>query len=314
MSRPGIAASAALCGAVGAGFYLTVLIGSPGSLILITMAQLPLFTAGLWLGVGAAALAALAATVILLAATGAISAAFFAAVMAGPVVVLVRQALSIRTRGDGAVDWSPAGPLATWLTGLALVGMALGMLLVGGTHGIEAVVRRSLGPALDRLMVESVPDREEIIRSVALILPGTLAASWMAMVATNGILAQGVLARFGANQRPSPDIAALRLAIWMPILFAVGALVAPLGGTMRLVGVNVMIVLVVPFCLAGLALVHTAARRLSHPFPVLVICYVLAALFGWPLLLIAVLGLCDAALGLRRHVPGRKSFGGRSDG
>jgi len=31
---------------------------------------------------------------------------------------------------------------------------------------------------------------------------------------------------------------------------------------MRLVGVNVIIILIVPFCLAGLAVLHTIARRL----------------------------------------------------
>ncbi|HJU15611.1 MAG TPA: DUF2232 domain-containing protein [Stellaceae bacterium] len=318
MSRLGIAAPAVLCGAVGAGFYLTMLTGSPGSLILISMAQLPLFAAGLWLGAGAAALAALAATGILLAATGAVSAAFFAAVMAMPVVVLVRQALLARTQSDGAVEWYPPGLLAGWLTGLALFGTVLGVVLAGGTHGIEAILRRALGPALDRLMVapglDGMPDRNDIVRSLALVLPGMLAVSWMAMVATNGILAQGVLARFGANRRPSPDIAALGLPPWMPLLFAAGAAAASFDGPARPFGVSVMILLFVPFCLAGLAVLHTAARRLSRPLPVLVIFYVLAALLGWPLLLTAVLGFVDGAFGLRRRFKGSRSCGGKTDG
>ncbi len=314
MSRRGMALSAALCGMVAAGFYLTVLTGSPGSLILIWMAPWPLFVAGLWLGAGAAGQAALAATVILLAVTDAASAAFFAAVMAGPVVVLVRQALLARRRSDGAIEWYPPGPLTVWLTGLAAMEAVLGLLLVGGPHGIEATVRESLGPVLDRLMIEPASAREEIIRSFALILPGIAAASWMMMVASNGILAQGVLSRFGVNRRPSPDIAALGLPIWMPILFVAGAAAAPFAGTAHLFGVNVMILLVVPFCLAGLAVLHTATRRLSRPLPALVVFYVLAALFGWPLLLAAVLGLFDATLGLRRYLAGGKFFGGRTDG
>lgn len=311
MNRRGTALAAALCGVAGAGFYLTVLTGSPGSLILIAMAQLPLFAAGLWLGAGAAAQAALAATAILFAATGAASAALFAAVMAAPVVVLVRQALSARPSGEGAVEWCPPGALTAWLTGLALLGAVLGAVLSGGSHGIEVSLRRSLGPALAHLMIEPSPEREAIIRSVALVLPGALALSWMAMVATNGILAQGVLARFGINRRPSPDLAALGLPVWMPVLFAAGAAAAPFGGTARFFGVNVMILLFVPFCLAGLAVLHTAARRLARPLPALIVFYMLAALFGWPLLLIAMLGLFDAALGLRRRLAGGKSLGRR---
>jgi hypothetical protein len=278
------------------------------------MAPLPLFVAGLWLGAGAAMQAALAATAILLAAIGVASATFFAMVMAAPVVMLVRQALLARRRSDGATEWYPPGPLTAWLTGLAGVETVLGVLLIGGPHGIEAALRAALGPMLARLMVEPASARDEIIRSFALILPGVAAWSWMMMVMLNGILAQGVLARFEINRRPSPDIATLGLPVWMPVLFAAGAAATLFGGTARLFGINVMILLIVPFCLAGLAVLHTATRRLSRPLPALVVFYVLAALFGWPLLLAAVLGLFDATLGLRRHLTGRKSFGGRTDG
>lgn len=312
MSRFGTAAAAALCGAVGAGFYLTVLTGSPGALILVSLTQLPLFAVGLWLGAEAAALAALAATAILFAASDAPGALFFAAIMAGPVVVLVRQALLARRREDGEVEWYPPGLLTAWMTGLALVGTALGVALAGGPPGIEAIVRQELAPvfAFARLQGTPVPDREAVIRLFALVLPGMFAASWMMMAVTNGILAQGVLARFGLNRRPSPDIAALGLPIWMPLLFAAGAAAATLGGNARAFGINVMILLAVPFCLAGLAVFHAAARRLSRPLPAFIVFYVLAALFGWPLLLAAVLGLCDTTLGLRRRLASGKSFGG----
>src|SRR5579875_2529194 len=156
--------------------------------------QLPLFAPGLWLGTGAAALAALVATAILSAATGSSAAAFFAAVTAAPVVVLVRLALSARGRDEGTREWYPPGLLTAWMTALALLGTVLGVLMIGGIHGIETALGRALGPALDRLAVAPVSERRDIIRSLALILPGMLALSWMTIVVTNGILAQGVLA------------------------------------------------------------------------------------------------------------------------
>ena len=60
-------AAASACGLVAALFYLSVLTGSSGSLILVYLVQLPLFGAGLSLGVKAAAIAmavATAATVV----------------------------------------------------------------------------------------------------------------------------------------------------------------------------------------------------------------------------------------------------------
>ena len=98
MGRPGIAATGALLGALGAALYLAVLTGSPGALILVYLAQLPLFAAGLWLGVAAAAAAALTASMVLLAAGGMVAAMLFAGLYAAPVVLLVRQALLARQR------------------------------------------------------------------------------------------------------------------------------------------------------------------------------------------------------------------------
>src|SRR4051812_50051280 len=54
-----------VCGGLAAGPYLLVLAGSTGSMILVYLAQLPLFAAGLWLGTGAAAAAGVIAALIL---------------------------------------------------------------------------------------------------------------------------------------------------------------------------------------------------------------------------------------------------------
>ena len=57
----------------------------------------------------------------------------------------------------------------------------------------------------------------------------------------------------------------------------------------------------VAFCLGGLAVLHAAVRRLSHPTMILVFFYTTAALFGWPFLVVAILGLLESWLGLRRR-------------
>ena len=298
MSRIG---AATLCGALSASPYLLALSGWPGSVILVYIAQLPLFFAGLWLGVGASALAGLAASVILFAAGNVMTAAVFAGLNALPVVLLVRQSLRARPGVGGAVEWYTPGLLTAWLTGLGLAAIAAAFLVLGGPQQVQAVLRDVLSPALGRGFGGDISDSDELISFAAFILPGVVATSWMIMTATNGSLAQGVLARFGACWRPSPDLAALELPIWVPLLlgFAAGATV--LGGTARFIGINVMITLAVPFCLAGLAVLHTMARRFSRPAVLLAGFYVLAGVFGWPLLLAAVLGLLDSSLGIRRR-------------
>jgi hypothetical protein len=276
--------------------------GSPGSIILIYLAQLPLFVVGLWLGVAASAMAGLAASLILATMGNLVAVAIFAGLNAAPVVLLVRQALLARPGADGAVEWYPPGLLTVWLTGLGMAATAAALFALGGPEGIGAELREMLMPALSRRSDGGAADHNELLDAAAIVLPGILGVSWMVMTVTNGCLAQGVLARFGAAWRPSPDLAALTLPIWMPILLAAGTAAIAIGGTARLLGINLMIVLTVPFCLAGLAVLHTAARRFPRPAVLLTTIYVLAGVFGWPLLLIALLGLLEASLGLRRRL------------
>lgn len=309
-------AAGVLLGALGAALYLAVLTGSPGALILAYLAQLPLFAAGLWLGVGSAAAAGVAACVILLTAGGLLAAALFAALYAVPVVLLVRQALLARRGAEGGLEWYSPGLLTAWLTALGLVALAGAVLFLGGPDHIEALLRATLAPAVDRFVDESGSSREALTALLALVIPGAVAASWMMMTASNAVLAQGVLARFGVAWRPSPDLAALALPLWLSVLLAGAAAAAAFDGIARFCGVNLLIVLSVPFCLAGLAVLHTAARRLPRPQIPLVAFYVLAGLFGWPLLVVTILGVLDAPLGLRRRfaLPGQPgSLGGKID-
>lgn len=83
------------------------------------------------------------------------------------------------------------------------------------------------------------------------------------------------------------------------VLLAFATAATLLGGTAHFIAINVMIVLAVSFCLTGLAVLHVRARKLARPLIPLVTLYVLAGLFGWRLLLVALLGVLDSSLGVR---------------
>jgi hypothetical protein len=314
MGRFGVAGVAVLCGALAACPYFVPVSGTSGSLILVYLSQLPLFVRGLWGGVTTAALAGLTASLMLLAASNIMAVVVFAALNVVPVILLVRQALLARTSANGTIEWYPPGLLAAWLTGLGLIGIMVTLLVFGGPDDIQTTVRNILSPALDRLFDEGTPGREELAGHLAMIMPGVVIASWMVMTLTNGSLAQGLLTRFGASWRPSPALAALELPAWFPVLLVLAATATALGGgVMRFLGVNVIIILTVPFCLAGLAVLHAIACRFSRPAVPLVGVYILAALFGWPLVLVIVLGLLDTSFGLRRHIRVPRFIGGKKE-
>jgi hypothetical protein len=302
MGRLPPAVIGAAFGVVAGLMYVAVMLGTPGALILVYLTQLPLFVAGLWLGVGAVAAAGVTGSLVLLVVTDLLGAALFAALNAVPVTMLVRQALLARRRDDGVYVWYPPGLLTAWLTGYALAGIGAAMLLLGGPGAMHESLRGVLGTVLDRMYGSRVANRDDVASTLASIIPGVVAASWMVTAVVNATLAQGVLARFAANWRQSPRLIALELPIWLHIALGIMAAAAVFGGAARFVGINAMIALSVAFCLGGLAVLHAAARRLSHPTMVLVFFYTTAALFGWPLLVAAVLGLLEPWLGLRRRL------------
>lgn len=310
MGRLRTAAIGVGLGALAGCLYLAVTLGTPGALILAYMSQLPLFVAGLWLGTGAVAVAGLSGFCVLFAFDDLLGAAVFGALNAAPVMLLVRQALLARQGQDGTLRWYPSGLLAAWLTALALIGLAAAFLFLGGPDGLRSTLRAVVGEALDRVTRQPLPNRDQVVGAMALVIPGVVGASWMVVSIGNAALAQGVLARFRANWRPSPDLARLSLPLWLPAALALAAAATLAGGGPRYVGINALILLSVPFCLAGLAVLHMAVRRLPAPGLALMFFYTTAVVFGWPFVAVAVLGLLERWLGLRR----RLALDGASDG
>jgi hypothetical protein len=305
MNRLAAGAVAVSCGIAGAALYLAIVLGSPGALILVYLTQLPLFAAGLWLGAGAAVVAGAAATLMLFAASDLLASAMFAALNAVPVALLVRQALLARQREDGVTVWYPPGLLTAWLTAFALVGLGTAIAVLGGPAEMQAQLRLIVETALQRLPYPTNPEMTGIADGLAVVIPGIVVASWMVMAAVNGILAQGLLTRFGLNWRPAPDPAALELPLWIAFALAIGSGLTLFPGGSRFVGINMMVALSVPFSLSGLAVIHAGVRRLKHPRAALIVFYIAAALFGWPLFVAAALGLFETCFGLRRRLQTR---------
>src|SRR5579872_1986465 len=119
-------AAAIASGLISALFYLSVLTGSPGSLILVYLVQLPLYGVGLSLGVKAAVIAGGTAALVAAAKDGLESGLFFCLLEVAPVALLVASALRRHRNGDG-VAWSSAGALA-----ISLVAIGAAALVVGG--------------------------------------------------------------------------------------------------------------------------------------------------------------------------------------
>ncbi|PWC39691.1 DUF2232 domain-containing protein [Azospirillum sp. TSO35-2] len=304
-------------GLVSAFFYLSVMFGGVGALILGYLAPLPLFLVGLWLGTSPVVLAGLAGTVaVMLGTSGSTLVALsYLVTGAAPVILVVRQSLLARpvengkvgnggAAGAGTLEWYPPGRVLMGLTGMGVAALLAAVILtLDQPDGLEGLMRQTLARVVEpafRAQGQPAPDPAEFW--VAAVLPGLVAVSWLVMTIVNAVLAQGALMRFGRNRRPPMRLAELELPVWLVPLFAVSVLAASVApGPLGFLAVNLALILAVPFAFAGLSVVHVVASRRSARTLILVGFYMMLFLFGWPIVLLIGLGMIEQWIGLRRR-------------
>lgn len=326
-------ASAATSYAVGAGIlsgllYGGIFGGAAGGLLFGYFAPLPLFALGLACGVGASVTASAFGALIALLLGGSFGVGFYVLVNVAPVILLLRRALAAdpggpsggatgagaRTgteSGAGAapVAWYPPGRLLVWMSAVAaaLLGAfwlaALG--LESGAHGVVDQFVARMTDVGDGPFRPGADDDGSAVAFQAIVgvFPGVLLASWMIMVIINGLLAQGLVARFGRPVRPSPGMSDLRVADWIGAAFTgtlAGGLLVP--GPFDFLLQNLAVVLAIPCFFSGLAVVHAFTKRFEGRLPVLVGFYALMLLTVWPVALLVAVGAADPWLDLRQRL------------
>jgi hypothetical protein len=260
------------------------------------------------LGPHAAAIAGAAGALGTLTATSLNGALLFVVGYAAPVVVLSWQALRWRTDPAGTIWWYPPGHLVAWLVAGALASIGAGAVLtLGHEGGFEGAVRAMLDELLTLLLAGDSDKSAPVATVTAALFPGIGAATWMLVTGANGTLAQRLLVWWRRNRRPTPDIVAVGLPRWIAIAFA-AALAAAflLPGTAGYLGRNALPIFGLAFFVAGLAVIHAAARRFSAPGPILGLVYALILFMSPVTVAVAVLGLIEQWAGLRRRLAAGK--------
>ncbi len=302
-------AIAGLAGIVSAVAFSAPLSGSSLGFVLVNVTHLPLFLAGLSLGVVATAIASVAASGAILLFWDVAGAIPYVVAFAIPAVLLVRQALLSRTAADGTLEWYPPGPLLTILTVYGATALVVVALFVSDwPGGLEGLIRASLEEGLS-FFLPGVPaeSRAATAADWAAVFPAMVVTSWLLTVIVNGALAQAVLARWGRNQRPSLRFSRIEVPDHLAIAVALSALAwLVLDGMLGYIGGMLAIVLAAPYFFQGLAVIHELSRRwVGRVFALLMFYLLLVFLLGWPgLVLVAGLGLAEQWVGLRRRFAG----------
>ena len=323
MPREALTAIAA--GMASAAAAMALLTGAFVTIGFVYMAPLPMLMAGLALGPRAAAIAALTGILAMGFFGGFGLAGLFAVVHGVPTWAVVKLALMARanaggTGGTEAVGtgssaqgvWMTPGWIVAVLTMFAAGLVVLAALAVSDV-GLSAFIAQHLGQVVETMAPGyGTMHKGQIAQAMTPLFPGTAAASWVIMVTVNAVVAQGVLVRIGHNRRPSPMYAGLELPMWLSWPLVGAALLALVGpGEWEYFGRNLAMVLALPYFFLGLAVVHTAARRVTATKLLLVAFYLVIVISIWAALVVAGVGVVEQWFGLRGRIgPGSGQGGG----
>ncbi len=297
-------------GVVSALIAVAMLMGSPGALMIVYLAPLPLFLVGLSGGAAAATVASVSGLLVAGFMGGMVAAAIYGLIHALPAWVMTRQSLRTRVLADGSVVWHPVGHALAELSGLgAVVFVSAAAAAWYGGGSIMDSVAAYLNAVLATVFPD-VPDaqRDQYVGMLTPIFPGFTGSSWLVMAVVNGALAQAILVRLGKNLRPNPRFNDLTAPEWLSWLLVGSAVLVLLGsGEMEYVGRNLAVILAVPFFFVGLAVVHTLAGRVPSPGMLLIVFYVIVVFSGWAMMAVAGIGLIEQWVGLRRRFAGPRN-------
>lgn len=205
-------------------------------------------------------------------------------------------------------EWYPIGRVLTALSiavALATIagGLAVGFdvdetteQVVGAYRQMMAMSRGAQAPAID------VAQLEPYVRGTVRLMPAFFPASWLLVVVFDLWAAAKVVAKSGRLARLGDDLAAVELPTSAGLVFAAALATAfVLDGPIATVSAVIAGTLFSAHLLVGLGLVHTMARRSEARIILLATVYGLVLLFTLPAALIALAGLLDPHLGLRRR-------------
>lgn len=294
-------------GSLSAFALLWVLRGMPLGGVLMWLSPLPLYACALAFGTGAVAMAALVAAVPLLV-FGDLAAALAHAVTVGlPVVLTVWIAFAVPAGSPPRLG-PPVAALAILAASLFLIAA---IAMAGHPGGLHGALRATFLRAFSDAGAPADAPVAQFADLLARVVPLAIGLWFLVAMALNTALAQRLVNRFGLLARPPVLFSALNLPRWYPALPVVAGLAALLlpEGLRYAVG-GAAEILVLPFFLLGLALVHALAGASTSPRGWLVAFYIALMIFSAPVLFaVTGAGFADHFGNLRGRIAARANSG-----
>ncbi len=289
---------------------------APLQFIMLLLAPLPVYLAGMRYGWPAAAIAALTGGIAITLLGGAVVGLILAGSQFGPPVLLTYLALLNRATpspdGQGAVvEWYPIGRIVLWAAGLGTALTVLLLLLLGAdSQTVHTNLEKILGEAFKQAFEqqssggEKIPDEHlKSMTNVAVaLLPAASGMLISAVILFDLWLSARIILATGFLARPWPDLTAITYPSIAPLLLAASiALTAVLSGFAGMAASAASGAMFFAYVLLGLAIIHYVTRGSAWRFVILWALYLGLIVFNTALsLVVAMIGLAEPFSPLRR--------------
>jgi hypothetical protein len=216
-----------------------------------------------------------------------------------------------------SLEWYPAGYLVFWAAIIAGAIVIAGLLSLGGDldsirntlrSGLERMLnlqaRQPAGPAIPGSLPSEPSRLTDIL--VAILPPAAAVVATLTNV-LNLWLAERVVKISGRLARPLSDLSAMRFPSYAPAVTAVAVAASFVPGVAGLLAeVLGASLLIAAYAILGFAVLHAITRGTSgRPFT-LGGAYAAVLVLGWPVLVLSLLGLADAAFDFRGRAARRR--------
>jgi len=304
-------------GAAAALLFASVASGSPLAVVLFYLAPLPILIAAMGWSHWAALIAAIVAACGLAAIFGGYFIIAFLIGIGLPAWWLGYLALLARPAAvPGVMEWYPVGHLVFWAAILGAAIVIAAMLTLGSD--LDSF-RAALRSGLERMLIAppdppSVPadatpratEPNRLIEVLVAVLPPAAAVLTTVTNVVNLWLAERIVQVSGRLPRPPAQLSSMRFPSYAPAITAVAVAASFIPS---IVGVSAGVLsasLLMAYAILGFAVLHMITRGSgSRPFMLGGI-YAAVLVFGWPVLIMSLLGLADSAFDFRGRADRRR--------
>jgi hypothetical protein len=297
--------------------FATLATGQAFAVGLFYLTPLPILLAGMAWNHIAGAMAALTAAILLGAVLGFWFVLAFLAGIGLPAYILAYLALLARPAENGSedgLDWYPTGRLVLAGALIAATATALTVPAFGIDaesyrtalkEAFERVLRAQTDTAADQtLTLPGVADVPRFLDFLTYVMPPAAAVLSMVTMLANLWLAGRVARLSGRLTRPWPDLGEIRFPAQAPLMLAAAVAGTFLPGIIAIVSGFFAATLLLAYAILGFSIIHGATRGFPSRILVLTAMWLSVFLIGWPIVLVAMIGLADSFFDFRARFGG----------